>query len=137
MTNTTILNGVALGTTAELYNASPTKTVLQAGTTAVILNAQITNGNNTNNSTGIPGQSDMVDIRYAICPFILTADALLPSKIKNTAGRLEIHVDRSSGGVVIDNTGLIANNGGNLYTWFNSPALSAGAAITLTSVELP
>jgi hypothetical protein len=137
MTITTIYNAVALGTTSEASNGSPTKTVLQAGTTAVILNAKLTNGDNTNKSTGIPGQSTMLDVRYAIAPFALTADTSLPSLLKNSAGKLELHVDRSSGGVTIDNTGLIANNGGNLYTWFNSPALSAGATITLTSVELP
>ena len=137
MTNTTIYNAVALGTTAELFNASPTKTVLQTGTTAVILNAKIVNGNNSNTSQGMRGQSNKVEIRYAISPLVLTADATLPDLLKPIAGRLEVNVDRSSAGVTIDTTGLIANNGGNLYTWFNSPALSAGATITLTSVELP
>ena len=89
MTNTTIYNAVALGTTAELFNASPTKTVLQTGTTAIILNAKIVNGDNTNTSQGKTGQSSKVEIRYAISPLALTANTTLPDLLKPIAGRLD------------------------------------------------
>ena len=53
MTNTTIYNAVALGTTAEVVGGSPTKTTLAAGTTAVVLNLQIVKGNGNNQSDAV------------------------------------------------------------------------------------
>jgi hypothetical protein len=134
MTNTTILNAVSLGTTSEIRGGSPTKTTLQSGTTAVILNAQIVTGDNQN-------QSDQVEIYYTVSPFNLTADATLIPKLHPQAGVLRIKPFNGGSGEAYDTTGAIINNGGYLYTWFNSPALAQSGVgsptITLTSVELP
>jgi hypothetical protein len=135
MTITTITNAANLGTTTSLSGQSITKTTLQAGTTGVIVNVKLVQGPEAQN------QSQMVRVFYAILPFNLTADATLPPTLNPTVGLLEIKCSRMGGGTVIDTTGLVGNNGGFLYTWFESPALSpsggAAGTITITSVELP
>jgi len=128
MTNTTIYNAVALGTTAEVVGGSPTKTTLAVGTTAVVLNLQVVKGNGDN-------QSDAVELFYAISPFNLTADATLIPKLRPMAGLIRLFPGQSAD--AYDTTGVIVNNGGYLYTWFNSPALGGSPTITLVSVELP
>ena len=128
MTNTTIYNAVALGTTAEVVAGSPTKTTLATGTTAVVLNVQIVKGSGNN-------QSDAVELFYAITPFNLTADATLIPKLRPLAGILRVFPGQAAD--AFDSTGIIVNNGGYLYTWFNSPALGGSPTITLVSVELP
>lgn len=134
MTITTIWNAVALGTTTELIGNTPTKTTLATGTTAVILNTKLVPGDGNN-------QSDMVRIYYAVSPFSLTADATLPFNLKPQCGVLELKTQKKSAGAIYETSGVIANNGGFLYTWFDSPALSVAGgstpSITLTSVELP
>jgi hypothetical protein len=134
MTNTTIYNAVSLGTTAEVRGGSPTKTTLQAGTTSLVINVQIVSGDNQN-------QSDQVEVYYAVSPFNLTADATLIPKLRPQAGLLRIKPNQSGSGESYDTTGIIFNNGGYLYTWFNSPAMAQSGAgtptITLISVEQP
>lgn len=134
MTNTTVYNAVALGTTAEVRGGSPTKTTLQIGTTAVVLNVKIVSGDNQN-------QSDQVELFYAISPFSLTADATLIPLLHPQAGFLRIKPNQAGSGEAYDTTGVIVNNGGYLYTWFNSPALAQSGVgsptITVTAVELP
>jgi hypothetical protein len=121
MTNTTIYNAVALGTTAEVRGGSPTKTTLQAGTTSLVINVQIVSGDNQN-------QSDQVEVYYAVSPFNLTADATLIPKLRPQAGLLRIKPNQSGSGESYDTTGIIFNNGGYLYTWFNSPAMAQSGA---------
>jgi len=134
MTNTTVYSAVSLGTTAEVRSGSPTKTTLQTGTTAVVLNVKIVSGDNQN-------QSDQVELFYAISPFNLTADATLIPLLRPQAGFLRINPNRAGSGEAYDTTGVIVNNGGYLYTWFNSPALAQSGVgsptITVTAVELP
>lgn len=143
MTNTTILNAVALGTTAEQRTAQPTKTTLQAGTTQVILNARITlNGSSIN-------PSDEIRVYYCIVPFSLTADTTLPAILAGQYDYLSIKMSQIGSSDRCFSTGktvgqVLVNNGGYLYTWYDSPALlqfssTIGSAptITLTSVELP
>ena len=134
MTNTTIYNAVSLGTTGEVRGGSPTKTTLQTGTTGLMLNVKIVSGDNQN-------QSDEVELYYAVSPFNLTADATLIPKLHPQAGILRIKPNQLGSGEAYDTTGVIANNGGYLYTWFNSPPLAASGVgtptITLVSVELP
>lgn len=134
MTNTTIYNAVSLGTTSEIRGGSPTKTTLQTGTTAVVLNVKIVSGDNQN-------QSDEVELYYAISPFSLTADATLIPKLHPQAGLLRIKPNQNGSGEAYDTTGVIFNNGGYLYTWFNSPALAQSGTgsptISVTAVETP
>ena len=134
MTITTIYNAVALGTTTTLRGNTPTQTILQTGTTALMLNVKIVSGDNQN-------QSQEVELFYAVSPFNLTADATLIPKLHPQAGILRIKQNQLGAGEAYDTTGVIANNGGYLYTWFNSPALAQSGVglptITLTSVELP
>jgi hypothetical protein len=130
MTLTTIYHAVSLGNTTDLINNSPTKVTLATGTTSVILNMRVINGTNS-------VQGDLVELCYAIVPFNLTADATLPDQLKPLAGSLTVQSSRQGLTPAIIATGVIANNGGYLYTWFNSPALGAGATITVVSVELP
>ncbi|MCX6939174.1 MAG: hypothetical protein NTX09_00290 [Verrucomicrobia bacterium] len=89
---------------------------------------QIVKGNNNN-------QSDAVELFYAIVPFNLTADATLVPKLRPIAGLLRVLAGQAAD--AYDSTGIIVNNGGYLYTWFNSPALGGSPTITLVSVELP
>ena len=128
MTNTTIYNAVALGTTAEVVGGSPTKTTLAVGTTAVVLNLQVVKGSGDN-------QSDAVELFHAISPFNLTADATLVPKLRPMAGLIRVLAGQADD--AYDSTCIIVNNGGYLYTWFNSPALGGSPTITLVSVELP
>lgn len=130
MTLTTIYNAIPLGTTAEIRNGTPTKVTLATGTTGVILNLRVVNGTNDN-------QSDEVELCYAVVPFNLTADATLPDQLRPLAGSLTVKSSRQGLTPTSTATGIIANNGGYLYVWFNSPALGIGATITLVSVELP
>lgn len=141
MTNTVIYNGVTLGTTAEQTTAQPTKTVMQVGTIKVVLNVEI----NLNGSVIEP--SDEVRLYYAIHPTAFTADSTLPSSLIGQYEYLSIRLGGNRA-KVCKSTGLryfelLANNGGNLYTWYDCPALQrlspgVGTAptITLTSVEL-
>lgn len=135
MTITTITTG-NLGTTTSLANQSITKTTLQTGTTGVILNVKVTLGAES------PNQSDEIEVRYVILPESLTADATLIPVVEQFAGSLRIKTSQRGAGITRAATGLIANNGGYLYTWYNSPALSpsgAGSAgtVVIQSVELP
>lgn len=131
MTNTTIYNAVALGTTTELRNQSITKTTLQTGTTSLVLNVKFVAGDSQN-------QSDEVELYYCVSPFNLTADATLIPKLHPQAGVLRVKQSQLGAGEAYDTTGVIYNNGGYLYTWFNSPAFNSGTpTITLVSVELP
>jgi hypothetical protein len=134
MTNTTIYNAVSLGTTSEIRGGSPTKTTLQTGTTGLVLNLKIVSGDNQN-------QSDAVELYYAVSPFNLTADATLIPKLRPQAGILRVFANQAGSGEAYDTTGVIFNNGGYLYTWFNSPAMAQSGSgtptITLTSVEQP
>ena len=131
MTITTINNATALGTTTDLTTQQPTKTILQNGTTAVILNSQIVT------SSAFVNKSNRVRLWYAISPFSLTADTTLPLFLTPTADYLDLIVGAGAS-TTIDTSGVIANNGGFLYTWYDSPALGSGSpTITVTSVELP
>ena len=134
MTNTTIYNAVSLGTTSEVIGGSPTKTTLQATTTLLTLNVKVISGDNQN-------QSDQVELYYAVSPFNLTADSTLIAKLKPQAGILRLNPNRAGSGEAFETTGVIFNNGGFLYTWFNSPAMAQSGtgspSITLVSVEQP
>jgi hypothetical protein len=134
MTNTTIYNAVSLGTTAEIRGGSPAKTTLVAGTTSLIVNAKVVSGDNQN-------QSDCVELFYAVSPYNLTADSTLIAKLRPQAGLLRMFPNQAGAGETYNTTGVLVNNGGYLYTWFNSPALAQSGtgspSITVTSVELP
>jgi hypothetical protein len=143
MVLTTILNAVSLGTTTELKNSSPTKTVLAVGTTGVCLTVKIIGKTNVS-----ANQSTMIRVWAAISPTSYTADATLPSHLFPQADLIEVKVPQGNSMETTvtfpespRSAALLANNGGNLYTWFDSPALaydgSAAPTITLTSVELP
>lgn len=137
MTNTTIYNAVNMPATAGVLNASPTKTVLQTGTTAVVLNVQLKGGTEDYN------RGEQFRLYYAVSPFSLTADATLPFQFPTAVGILEVKFP--AGGQTtarIDTTGCILNNGGNLYTWYDCPPSTPSGTgtvgnITVTSVELP
>lgn len=137
MTNTTIYNAVNMPATTADLNKSPTKTVLQTGTTAVVLNVQLKGGTEDYN------RSEMFRLYYAISPFSLTADATLPFQFPTAVGMLEVKFP--SGGQTsarVDTTGCLLNNGGNLYTWYDCPPSTPSntgtvGTITVTSVELP
>ena len=135
MTITNITSSTNLGTTAEIKTGAPTLTALQTGTTTVLLNAKVTTGSNVLNS------SDEITVYYAISPYTYTADATLPFNLMNTFGMLRVKLRNAGNSIRAEVTGPIANNGGNLYTWFDSPALApvgdTAATLTITSVELP
>lgn len=140
MTNTVIYNAVSLGTTAEQRTAQPTKTVLQTGTLRIILNVEIA----LNGSVVEP--SDEVRVYYAIHPTAFTADGTLPTSLNRQYDYLVVKLGSQAKVCVstgLENGDVLINNGGNLYTWYDSPALQrlspgVGSAptITLTSVEL-
>lgn len=134
MTNTTVYNAVALGTTAEIRGGSPTKTTLQSGTTEVMLNLKIVSGDNAD-------QCDKVELYYAISPFSLTADGTLVNKLLPQADILRLNPNRAGSGEAYACSPVLFNNGGYLYTWFNSPALAESGVgsptITLVAVEQP
>lgn len=135
MTITTIYNAVSLGSTSSKVNQSPTRTAGQTTTTSWILTARI------NSQTGlnyVPGAE--VEIYYAVLPVSLTADATLPPAVGPNAGVLRCRLNQLGSTDKFTVSPQIPNNGGYLYTWWNSPALApSGTAPTLTvySTELP
>lgn len=151
-TITTITNAANLGGNTSITVGSPTKTTLAGATQWVVLNAQISAyteqfSSNAGSSVARP----TVKLWYAISPFTLTADKTLPSTLGQEARFLEIRLLPNGTGVVCrstgsllngsddTNSGVLANNGGLLYTWFESPPLSpinnTPPTITITSVE--
>ena len=154
-TITTITNAANLGGNATITVGSPTKTVLQAGTLYVDLSVQITVGPESMFESNLAGSvpRQVVRVWYSIIPFTLTADATLPNTLFQAADFIECKVPTKGTAVTRlthYNTagstvppGSIArclfNNGGNLYTWFDSPPLApltnTPPTITITSVE--
>jgi len=135
MTNTTITAAANLGGNTSLANQSITQTELQIGTTTVILNVSITTGPEAVN------QSDEVEVWYVVYPSSLTADSTLPAAIMHAANYARFKPAQSGNTTRRYTIPAILNNGGYLYTWFNSPALSPSTnipgTITIQSVELP
>jgi hypothetical protein len=118
----------------------------------VILNVQIsqyTEEFSSNAGASVPRHS--VRVGFAILPFTLTADSTLPNALSQAINWIEIKLIPGIltaqcftscsylNGVDKYNPGVLANNGGNLYTWFESPPLSpvnnTPPTITITSVE--
>lgn len=133
MTITTIYNASNLGSTTSLANQGVTKTTLTAGTTSVQLTARIATNDN------LQPQSAEIEVCYIILPVSLTADATLPPNVAAGVKTLRCRLGMGK----VDRYTIsdpIPNNGGYLYTWWNSPACApSGTAPTLTlySTELP
>ena len=154
-TITTITNAANLGGNTSIQVGSPTKTTLAASTLYVDLTVKISlptdfPASNLGSSVARPS----VKVWYCVLPISLTADTTLPNQLWGAAGFMECKVPISP--VLTSYTTLstsnvmpgwpngsitqcLFNNGGYLYTWFESPplsiALNTPPTITITSVE--
>lgn len=129
MTTTDVYSSTALGAT-DAVNVSPVKTTLSATTTAIVLNAKLTLGKSQ------PGRSNSPRLYFAVSPFsVAAADAR--ATFRPVASYLDLvpAPDSSSASTVMQ-TDPIFNNGGYLYTWIDTPALGAAAALDAKLVEI-
>ncbi len=155
-TITTITNAANLGGNTSIVCGSPTKTVLASTTLYVDLTVVITlppdfSPSNLSSSVARPS----IKLWYVILPIALTANGTLPQVLMQGANYMECKVPMApstqsvtqlssmGGGIPGSPPGSITrclyNNGGNLYTWFESPplsiALNTPPTISIYSVE--
>ena len=128
MTATTIISSVAVGATGA-YGTNPTKTTLQATTTAFALNVSLTNGS----CAGDPGKT--VRLYFACSEFSISA-AAATTQLKRTAAILELRPHESPGGTNIEVTPLFGRTGSYVYAWTEEPTFAAAGVLSAILYEL-
>ncbi len=133
MTNTTVTNGQAFGTSTNIGDSKfPTKTTKQTATTSFIISAQVTNG-----AAVDPGAQ--VRVWFASTPFTYASAAAGMAALRQTAQFIDLRLANIASGVAEKISQLTTVNGDDIYTWADVPKLPSGiaASLSIKLYELP
>lgn len=126
MTNTNLLNAVAIG--GNGYGTNPTKTTLQAGTSAFSVGIKLTNGANA----GDPGRRTRI---YVACiPFSAPTAAAAVDTTKFDAYVFDIVANEKPNSDQYSKLPLLPRTGDTVYTWLEESSL--GGTITTQLYEI-
>jgi len=127
-TVTVLMNAVAVGGTGS-QGSNATKTTLQAASTVVGLNAQLTNGAGV-----MPNLSEPVKVYILVSSVSVTAAEAM-AQGGHSAKCLEIRSDERPSGIRLETSELIPAVGGYVYTWVEEPKMPVAGTLTLNLVE--
>jgi hypothetical protein len=128
MTATTIISAVPVGALGA-YGTNPTKTTLQATTTAFSVNVSLTNG-------AVAGNPSKTVRVYAACSEFSITAAQATAQLKRTAAILELSGHESPGGTNIEVTPLLGRTGSYVYAWTEEPTFTVAGILSVILYEL-
>lgn len=130
MTTTNVLTTQSIGTSTNKGDAVlPQKVTLTSGTTAIRVEAKITNG-----AASYP--NTYLRFAYVVSSFDLTAAAAALA-LKGNATLVDIPLRPAGGDITIKSSLLDPAAGAYLYIWFYIPATTVACTLALNTVELP
>ncbi len=132
MTTQSAISGQSFGTSTNVGNNkfSINPLTLGAGTTAFVVNVQVTNGT----AGGAPQQE--VRVWYTTTMRTVTA-ANAPLQLASTARYVDVRLSERTGGVVIKDSSLEPVTGSKFHCWVDAPTLDVAASLSVDLVELP
>jgi hypothetical protein len=133
MLNTVIINAVPMGTGASIgFLINPVKTTLQATTSTLKTNVQITLG-----STSGGNQSSKLKVWHAVSPNSYASALIGALALAQDAEYVEIRLDQSGTAIIERSTDVLLTTAGYHYCWVEMPTLTTNATLLVTLMELP
>lgn len=135
MTTQTAISAQSFGTGSNVGNNkfSIAPLTLASGTTAFIVNVQVTNGTGASGNSGQP-----VDVRVWYTTTVRTVTAgNAPLTLGATARYIDTKIMGGTAAVYSKDSSLEPKTGASFHCWVDAPNLSVAATLDVVLVELP